>query len=309
MAEATTSRTRRIFVILNPNSGGCTVEDVRQALGRHFACEDGACKVHEIVEGDDAAALARAAVEREADVIVAAGGDGSVSAVANGLIGSEVPLGIIPLGTANVLARDLGVPLDLDGACALLAGAHATRGLDAMRVRGRVFFTQVGVGLDALMIRDTKIEAKKRFGRAAYLWTALVRLVGFQPRRFEVEVDGQTVQARASEVLVANSGILGQPPFRWGPDIRLDDGRLDVCIIRARTFLDYARLAWKFVLDRHKSDPKVRYLVAERSVAIAAKTPLPVQADGEIVGETPVQVEVVPGAVCVIAPENEPTGA
>ena len=227
-----------------------------------------------------------------------------MSAVADALVGSETPLGIVPLGTANVLARELGIPVDLEAACALLAGDHAVVTIDAMGVNGRAYFTQVGVGLDALMIRDTATEHKRRFGRFAYLWTAATRLIGFQPRRFRLVVDGQPEQRRASQVLVANSGILGQPPFRWGPDIRPDDGTLDVCVIRARSVWGYARLGWTFVTGRHRADPNVHYATARREVVIATVSPkpIPVQADGEVVGETPVTVRAIPGAVRVVVP-------
>src|SRR5262249_32882951 len=106
------------------------------------------------------------------------------------------------------------------------------------------------------------------------------------------------------QVVVANCGILGQPPFRWGPDIRIDDGRIDVCIVRARTLWDYVTLARHVVLGQHKRSPNVRYLTVEDRVGIATKRPLPVQADGEIIGETPVEVTVVPRALRVVVPQG-----
>lgn len=301
MAEAAVS-TRRLFVILNPQAGTYAADSVQKALGEHFTCGEGSCDVHEMTGADDLAELARAASARGVDAVVAAGGDGTVSAVADGLVGTETPLGIIPLGTANVLARELGVPVALDAACALLAGEFSTCAVDAMKVGDRHFFTQVGVGIDALMIRDTKKEDKKRFGRVAYLWTGFRTLLGFQPRRFEVEIDGRPLRTRASQILVANSGTLGQPPLVWGPDIRPDDGRVDVCVIRAGTVWDYVRLSWNVLRRTHRDDPKLHYFRADRSVTIRARRPLPVQGDGEIVGETPVAVGVVPGAVKVAVP-------
>jgi diacylglycerol kinase (ATP) len=235
---------------------------------------------------------------------VAGGGDGIVSGVANGLIGTSAALGILPLGTANVLARELGIPVDLEGACTLLSGPHAVARIDAMVVEGRHYYTQVGIGIDALMIRDTKREDKRRFGRVAYLWTGFTRLIGFQPRRFSISVDDRPSRARASEVVLANCGTLGQPPLRWGPNIRPDDGRITVCVIRARTLIDYLVLAGHVVLGRPRSSRHVTYLVAERTVAVAADKPLPVQADGEIIGETPIEVKVVPGDVRVVVPEE-----
>jgi diacylglycerol kinase (ATP) len=302
MAATAEARATRVFVILNPVAGGYLGETVRRALERHFSAVEMSYEVYETGELDRASDLARRAIERGFGLVVAAGGDGTVSGAANGLVGTATPLGIIPLGTANVLARELGIPVDPEGACRLIAGPHATKDLDAMRVGGQCYFTQVGVGIDALMIRDTRREQKRRWGRVAYLWTAAKQLAGFPPRRFTVTADGRRVRLHASEVLVANGGILGQPPFRWGPDIRPDDGRVDVCIVRARTVWDYLVLGWHVLLGQHRRDPRVRYLPARRRVTVAAKHPMPVQADGEIIGETPVEVEVVPAAVQVVVP-------
>ena len=302
MGTATQVRTNRLFAIVNPAAGGCAAAAVREALERHLADGETFREIHETGPEDRPGDLAREACGRGFDTVVAAGGDGTVSAVANGLVGTGVPLGIIPLGTANVLARELGVPLDLDAACQLLAGAHGLKSVDAMRIGDRHFFTQVGVGIDALMIRDTGRASKRRFGRLAYLWTAFARLLGFEPRRFFLEIDGRKLRKHASQVIVANSGILGQPPFRWGPDIRPDDGRLDLCIARARTLFDYSKLAWYVLTGQHKRSPNVRYFPSEREIVIDTKRTLPVQADGEIVGETPVRVSVVPGAIKVVVP-------
>lgn len=308
-------RSRRAFVILNPAAGQGTVEAVRQALAQTFSKSDdesgagegdeAAYTIHETAPGEAITKLVREAAEQGGyDLIVAGGGDGTVSAVANGLVGLETPLAILPLGTANVLARELGIPIDLEGACQLLTGAHAITAIDTMKVDDQCYFTQVGVGIDAMMIRDTDRESKRRFGRVAYLWTAFTRLIGFQPRRFLIDSDGRSVRSHASQVVVANCGILGQPPFRWGPDIRPDDGRVDVCIVRARSLWNYITLSWHVILGQHKQDANVRYLTAEHRVVITTKRPLPVQADGEIIGETPVTVMVVPHALHLIVPRN-----
>jgi diacylglycerol kinase (ATP) len=310
--ELQTGKRARAFVVLNPRSGSCTVADVRRAIDQHLGGME--VEVHEVSQGDDLRGLVRSAIDRGCDPIVAAGGDGTVSVVADVLVGTETHLVVLPLGTANVLARELGIPVDLEGACQLgahpvklgsLAGTdHGVFRLDAMKIGNRHYFTQVGVGIDALMIRDTADTHKKRFGRLAYLWTAAISLVGFQPRRFTITVDDRPIVAKASQVVVANTGMMGQPPLRWGPDIRADDGRLDVCIVRARTVLDYLGIFWYVVHARHRQSPNVRYLVAERSVEIATKHPLPVQADGEIVGDTPVRIEVVKNALRVVVPKG-----
>lgn len=300
-AEAT-SCPRRVVAVMNPKSGSAAGEAIRRALGDCFAEGESRLEVYETRDGEDLGGVVRDRVARGVDLVIAAGGDGTVSAVADALAGSGTPMGILPMGTANVLARELAIPLDVERAARLLVGEHRLATIDAMKVGGRHYLTQVGVGLDALMIRDTPTARKKRFGKLAYLWTAAKHLVGFQPRRFTLEVDGVAVKTRASQLIVANVGTLGQPPFRWGPDIRVDDGTLDVCVSKARTMVHYLGLFWHVVTRRHKADPNVRYFHARRSVSIATGRPLPVQADGEVIGETPVLVEMVPGAVKVIAP-------
>lgn len=304
--EPESRRARTAFVVLNPKSGRCDSGTVRGALERHLSVVGLTCRVHEPTHDDSLVDRVREALRDGCDLVIAAGGDGTVSGVADALVGGETPLAIIPLGTANVLAGELGIPADLDDACRLIAGDHALARVDAMEVGGKHYLTQVGVGLDAEMIRDTSGEQKRRFGRVAYLWTAARRLLGVQRRRFTLTADGETTRPRALQVLVANCGTLGARPFRWGPDIRPDDGRLDVCVIRARTLLHFLTLGWHFALGQHRRNPNVRYLSAARSVTIATPKPLPVQADGEIVGQTPVTVRLSPGALRVVVPRADP---
>ena len=238
--------------------------------------------------------------------------------MADVLVGTEAHLVVLPLGTANVLARELGIPVELEGACQLgatwvgpgsLAGqAHRVVRLDAMKVGGRHYLTQVGVGIDALMIRDTEDRHKRRFGRLAYLWTMMTRLVGYQPRRFRLTVDDRSMVVKASQLVVANTGMMGQPPYRWGPEIEADDGKLNLCIIKARSLIDYMGLFGSVFLGRHKQNRNFRYEVATRSILIDARHPLPVQADGEIIGDTPVRVDIVPAALRVVVPLPGPVG-
>jgi diacylglycerol kinase (ATP) len=302
MASASEIRASRLFVILNPAAGNYSAREVNEALSRHLNCVDGSCDVHEATGCEDLTEVARAAAERGCEIVVAGGGDGTVSAVANGLIGTAAALGILPLGTANVVAQELGIPLDVEGACTLLSGPHAVGRIDGMEIEGRHYYMRVGIGIDALVIRDTRGEAKRRFGRGAYAWAAFTRLIGFQPRRFRLSVDGSPVQAHASEVALANCGIMARRPLRWGPGIRPDDGRIDVCIIRARNVIDYLILGLQLVLGRPRSNRHITYMVAERGVAVAADIPLDVQGDGETIGVTPVQVNVVPGDIRVVVP-------
>ncbi len=290
----------RLFVIFNPKAGRADPQWLRQALEQQAA----AYHVHELSGGERISEVMGRALEQEFNLIAAAGGDGTVSSVAGGLVHTDVSLGIIPMGTGNILARNLSIPLELDQALALLTGPSAVRQIDAIQVGDDFFVTNLGVGFSALTMRDTEGQQKRRFGLAAYLWTGLKQLLGFQPQRFRLATAHQKLDLQAAEVFVANGKLLSLPFLRLEQDIRLDDGQLDVFVVRARTALDYLRLATGLLLTRSKGAPNVRYLSVSDRIHIDAHRPLPVQADGDIIGQTPIWVEVAPGALRVVVPPD-----
>lgn len=294
------------FVLLNPVAGD-SGPMVRRSLQRHLADAGWSWEYYETTEEDHVADVVRERVDaggQPIDLVVAVGGDGTMSGVAGGVARSGVPMGIVPVGTGDTLARELGIPVDPRGAMELLTGDHVLREIDAMVVGERFYVLNVSVGISGLMMRDTARVDKRRFGRAAYVWTGLRKLFGYQPHRFTVVVDGKTRVVRASEVAVVNSGALGDPSFRWSPKVALDDGRIDVCIIRAKSVADYVGVAVSVALRRHGEESAIEHVIAEERVVVDADPELPVQADGEFLGKPPVEVTVAPGAVGVVVPES-----
>jgi diacylglycerol kinase (ATP) len=292
----------KAFVVINPLAGSGKVDRMVQAVQDHL---DSAGCSYEICQASEWRAIRKAvqaAVRQGFDLCVAAGGDGTISRVASGLVNTGIPLAMLPTGTGNVLARDLGIPATLQGALRLLCGEHTTRAIDAMAIGDRFLFLAVGVGLSALMMRDTGEAEKRRFGRAAYLWTGFKALLGLQPRRFRLRIDGQRHVLHAAEVEVANLGAVGEPAIRWGPHVCVDDGTVDICVVRARSVLDLLSIASSVLLGRQRSEPNLHFLRAQRQVHIAADLRLPVQGDGDFLGYTPVRIRVVPGALNVIVP-------
>lgn len=294
---------KRAFVILNPGAGSGGPAPVRHAVEEHFGRSGIGYEIHAVTEGERLVETVRARLKDGYDLVVAAGGDGTVSAVIDGLAGSPVPLGIIPTGTANLVARELDIPLEVGEAARLVARAPRIRNMDAMRVGGRVYVLIIGVGISASVAGGTTKKNKSRFGLLAYVGAAILKMFEFRPRSLEVVVDGETHKVRSVEVAIANCGILTKLLFPKGPDIRVDDGRLDVCILDTATLLDYPRYLLG-VLRRRPAVSRVRYLGARKSVAIRSARALPVQADGDIVGATPIEIELIPGAVGVIVPER-----
>jgi YegS/Rv2252/BmrU family lipid kinase len=298
-----------MLVIVNPNSGSADPSAVSRALDRHLGGADVSYRVHRLAKGEEIADVVRDGVKDGIEVVVAAGGDGTVSGVADVLAETDIQIGIIPAGTGNTLARELGIPLAIDDAVRLLGDRRSTVQMDAGRVGDRVSVLDVGVGVSAFMMDRTDRRQKHRFGMGAYMWNGLKGLVGIQPHRFTLTVDGKQYSRRASEISVANSGAIGEPALRWGPDVDVQDGKLDVCVVRARTVWEFARLFWHVLSRQQRRDPDIECLKAAQRIVIESRRAMPVQIDGESAGTTPVRIDVLPGALQVICgPESDRSG-
>ena len=277
---------------------------VREALYRCFEATGLAFEVVETRTGDPVSEMVQGRLREGFDRVVAVGGDGTVAAVAHALVGGEVPLGIVPAGTGNMVARELGIPLAVDAAVALIAGPSLKRRIDAMRIGGRTFLLNAGVGINAETIDQTSRLGKSLFGRSAYFGTAVWHVLKAKPQRLEVTIDGDTRTYHATDVAISNCGILAKALNPNGPDIRADDGQIDVCILCMKTPLEYP---WYYFL-RHIAPKRVNKIIHEyavkRSVVVRSETPIAVQADGDIIGVTPVEVEVLPAALTVLVPEK-----
>ncbi|HXF59702.1 MAG TPA: phosphatase PAP2 family protein [Candidatus Saccharimonadales bacterium] len=297
------------LVILSSTSSRLDAEALHVALEGAFDAAGMTYRVFEVPDGGDARPAIRREVGRALaegiERVIAVGGDGTVAMAGDALARIAGPeggalLGIVPTGTANVLAGELGITGSLEEAvAATVAEDGPTLTLDAIQVGDRFCFTQVGVGPDALMIRDTSRQSQSRHGRLAYMATFLRRFR--QPaRRFRLELDGSLLEARAWQIIVANAGSLGAPPFTWGPGIDPTDAIMNLCVFDARGARDYARLLWRFIFGRHRRDASTRYFRIRDRVVIASDRPVLVQGDGEILGKTPVTVTLKPGAVRVL---------
>lgn len=295
----------RVFVVLNPVAGRTQATDLRKVLDRHFRKPSWQLDVYETTGQENVAELVGDAVRDGVNMVFAAGGDGTVSAVVDGLATTGIPLGIIPAGTSNVIAQELGLPLTVDKACRLLAISEKTRAIDALQLGDRYFILSVGTGIDALAMEGTTRESKRRFGPLAYIWSAWKAILGVQPHIFTIIADGQRKRVRAAGVLLTNVSTLTRP-FRWGAHIRPDDGTIDILIMRAHNLFDFVGVAWDILVPgRPRRNRNLRYWHAKHSVIIFSEKPIPVQGDGDLLGKTPIEIQIWPGAVQVLVPENE----
>jgi diacylglycerol kinase (ATP) len=142
----------------------------------------------------------------------------------------------------------------------------------------------------------------------AYLLEGAQKLVGHNRHRFRVTVDGREHRFFASEAMVLNSPALGSPNLALDPEVRIDDGRVEVYLLRVKTLGDYLRLAWSALLAHERDNSVAHRLEAREMVLIAPELPLPVQGDGDYIGQTPIQLQVLPGAVLVAVPMQDKSG-
>jgi diacylglycerol kinase (ATP) len=292
----------KALVVLNPAAGQESVEVVRESLERHFSGVH-EYEIWETKHGDKAGDVVRARLAEGFDVVVAAGGDGTVSDVCAGLVGQAVPMGIVPLGTGNLLARELDLPLDTDQAVALIAGSPRRRKIDVIRKGGQTCVVNASVGFSASMVKGTSRQDKRRLGAFAYYWTALRMAFSVRRRRLKVEVDGKALEYNCVEVMIANCGKFFKQLYPMGPEMRLDDGHLDVWILSTESWLDFPRYTYGLVTGRPANLSTV-YIEAKKSVTVRCQQTLLVQGDGDMMGTTPLDVELLPGALTVLVPEK-----
>ena len=229
------------------------------------------------------------------------GGDGTAMEVITGLAGRGPPVGILPGGTGNVLVRSLGISLNVAKAVRqLLAGEERQLDLGEM-ADGRLFAIGLGSGLDEAMIAAASPYMKKRFGVIAYVWSATQ--AAFRLEQFEVKllVDGVVHERRAASVLIANLGTVLGGTITLGEGIMPDDGLLHACIYSPRNFIDVVRLFTRMLLGTAHRD-RCTTCVAGRQFRLETTPPRRVQADGELVGMTPMDVLVVPLAARLLIP-------
>jgi len=292
----------KTLVIVAPTVNTDTRDTLRVSLQNHLASAAGEHEICEIQANEDIAEVTVRHLNGRFECAVAVGGDGTVSAVAHAVLGRSIPLGIVPAGTGNMVARELGIPLDINAAVALIASTPKPRKIDAMRIAGRTYLLNAGVGINAEVIDRTSRLGKSLFGRSAYFGTAVWRVLQAKPQRLEVTIDGETRIYQATDVAISNCGILAKALNPNGPDIRADDGQIDVCILCMKSPLEYP---WYYFL-KYIAPKRVNKIMHEipvkKSVTVRSGSPIRVQADGDIIGVTPVTIEVLPSALTVLVP-------
>ncbi len=254
-------------------------------------------------------ARVKEAIKEGADLIFVWGGDGSVQRCIDAAVGSPVTLAILPAGTANLLANNLGIPIDLEQAVDV--GLHGDdHTIDVGKINGEHFVVMAGIGLDALMIRDADSEMKDRLGRVAYIWSG-ARHIRSTPIRTTVRIDGHTwFDDNATCVLIANVGSIGGGITAFD-HASPDDGKLDVAVMTAEGAWQWLRILTRASIGHAEKSPLVQMTQAAK-IRVDTRKRLPYELDGGARTKTnKLRVRVVPHAVTIRVPSpsrgSEPT--
>ncbi len=249
----------------------------------------------------DATRLAREAVEEGADIAVAVGGDGTINEVVQGLVGSETALGVLPLGTVNVWARETDIPLGAAEAReVLLHGVR--RKIDLGQVDTRYFLLMAGIGFDGAVTQIVEKKSLKKLGVIGYLLGSI--WVALKYNRFPVVIrlGEKQIKTMAYQIIIGNTQLYaGALKFTW--QAKCDDGLLDICIVKYRNRLDRFLGMMDFLINHRVSKEVINYETSA-AIEIITKRPIPMQIDGDPVGKAPAHFKVVPEALNVIVPES-----
>jgi diacylglycerol kinase (ATP) len=251
----------------------------------------------------DGRRLAKTAADQHYDLVVAAGGDGTINEVVNGLVGSDTALATLPLGTMNVWARELRLPLQPRAAAAELLAWHI-RPVDLGLAGDRYFLLMAGIGFDASITAGVRPDEKRRFGALAYVWRGIEEALRIRGTRTRLTLDGRTIKGRVLMVVIGNSQLYGGLVKITHRAI-IDDGLLDVCVIKGDNFFSAVRHAVAILRRRYSLSPDIEYYRA-RTIEINASRRLPVQVDGDPIGQTPLTFVVAPRALKALLPRHLP---
>lgn len=237
----------------------------------------------------------------QVDLVIVGGGDGTLNAAVDGLVDTQLPLGILPLGTANDLARTLGIPTSLPEACEIIAKGQLQR-IDLGWVNGKHFFNVASMGLSVQITQRLTKEVKRRWGVLAYAITALQAIWQARPFRAEIRLNGESIPVKTIQIAVGNGRYYGGG-MTVVQDATIDDQRLDLYSLEVRHWWQVVALLPAMRGGQYLNQQDVRTLRGQE-IEIHTRKPRPINTDGEITTYTPAHFRVIPHALTVLVPNN-----
>lgn len=293
----------KILFFVNPDSGSIHLDSIWAKIKEIF---DKSLFDYEVLlpkPGQLIEDIIADALKNQFDIVVAIGGDGTISAVAHAVSQTHLLLGIVPTGTGNVLARELRIPTKVRSALELIAsGRYIEKHIDGIKVNGNNYFICVSVGLSALIMKDVDSRMKRFLGWIAYLLRGAINYFRYKHQVITLEIDGEKFTSVTSDVLITNFGQKFIPGFNLSPDIHPDDGKLDVFAFKIDGFWKIIKILIRILMQRNNDIEELRHFTEAQKIHISCKNKMVVQGDGDVIGTTPVDIEIMPRVLKVIAP-------
>jgi len=302
------SRTRggRTLIIINPKAGQESVPALLRKLGGAFAARAASFDIVPTEHAGHATGLAKEAASNGYTKVCVVGGDGTIAEAATGLVGTDVPLAVIPRGTANQVALNLEIPRAFEAAVETAVNGRATP-IDLGSIDGRAFALVAGAGFDAAVMGHATRDLKERWGFGAYIYGAVKSALSMQPVRFKITADDHYLEISAVTVMIANVGALFTKyipvrfPLTPKPLSSWHDGLFDIVVVAPQTVPQWGSVLWSAAMSKFGGNERLIHLQA-RSVTIDAEVPVPTQIDGDPVGFTPMTATVIERGVRIMLP-------
>jgi YegS/Rv2252/BmrU family lipid kinase len=297
----------KAILIVNPRTGRYSHKTNRtrsaESISESLASQRVDCETVFTTGPGDAAKIAAQAAKSGVREIIVYGGDGTINEALQGLVGSDTKLAILPGGTANVLARELGLPLQIESAAAVIARRNSQRvhvgvAIDETSGFRRYFLLMAGIGLDAEVVQQVNPELKRRLGKGAFWLTGLSQLAKWNPVNFNLEVNGATYEATFA--LVGNAASYGRN-LAITPGARIDHPEFEICIVQTTSRIQYLKLLSN-AMQTKGVQPGQKGVCFVRSQVVRAAGNVPVQVDGEVIGTLPMRFEIAPQTIGIVVP-------
>jgi YegS/Rv2252/BmrU family lipid kinase len=297
---------RSAYLIFNPVAGQGDAElDLEKICAILESTID--LEVHHTSAEIDADQLALAAVQQGVEAVIVAGGDGTISATANALMGTLIPLGVISRGTANAFANALDLPTTIEAACETILAGN-TRVVDAAKCNDMPMVLLAGIGFEAETVERTGRESKNQLGMLAYILAGMEQLGQMTQFDAEIETDDKIIHVTASAITIANAAPPTSILAHGSAGVIFDDGLLDVTIIAPANWTGAIAASYELLTSALKGDattrPDIGYLRTKK-MTITTEPPQKVVIDGEVRGTTPITIECVPSSLTVFSPRDE----
>lgn len=314
---STKEETVLVKLILNPMAGKGWVKKTMGEIKEAFKEMNPNIKLCTFISGDagEATEAARDAAEKDLPLVIVAGGDGAINEVINGLAGTDVKVGIIPLGTGNIFSREMKIPLDIYSACELIAKGKEKR-VDLGKAGDRYFIWLAGIGADALISKEVNWEVKDKLGTLAYFIFTFRHIKDIRRNfnklqfDFEMALDGEKViKDRALMIQIGNAATYKGGEYAVNSLESMNDGFLDICVWKKVSTTWIIRQSIGFIFGMRLYYKALRFLKVKnykaKKIEIKTTPPTPIHIDGEFFGETPIEFNIVPKSLSLILPEKE----